>query len=387
MKKIIFIAQSLRIGGAQRALINQLNNLDKHKFEVSLFLYSQSGEYLNYLDDSIRVIKSNFILNCVGKTSKESKANIICFIVRNGLALIAKVFGSQKVFSVIFKYCKKIEGYDYAVSYLHNIAKDSLYFGYNKYILENIIASKKIAWIHSDYEIAKLNTDYNNNEYKSMDYVINVSNSMKEKFDSIVKLEKNKSRVIYNTLPIQEILNMSKAYNTQLEKDNFNIVTLCRMDSNKSVMELCEIAKYLFDSGSKFKWHFIGEGPLFKLCYEFTQKNNLEDVIMFHGFVANPYPIIKHSNLLVSGSKSETFGMSIAESLILNTPVVALYYPAIVEVLNDKNGIIVTNLNEISITIKNLIRDKAYYEKLKANTKLFKDYNSENELMIDEIFE
>ena len=385
MKKIIFVAQSLRIGGAQRALINQLNDLDKSKYEVSLFLYSCSGEYIDLLDDRIKIIKSNFLLTCIGKTLTESYQEKKYFIIRNMMAVLTKIFGSDRVFQIIFKRSKKLYGYDLAVSYHHNISNDSLYFGYNKFVLNNIAANKKIAWIHSDYINAKLNNDLNQSEYEKMDYVVNVSYAMKNRFDKMTGIEKSKSKVIYNILPVDQIMEESQEYDFSNYDDRFNILTLCRMDSNKSVLELCEIARRLLQKGYLFYWHFVGEGPLYKKVKHYAREYKLEKTIILHGFVANPYPILRKVNLLVSGSKSETFGMSITESLALNTPVIALCYPAITEIINDSNGIVVRDFGEMTHRIQKLMRNEEYYHKLQANSKLMIDYNSNNREVLDEI--
>ena len=385
MKKIIFVAQSLRIGGAGRALVNQLNDIDKNKYEVSLFLYSCSGEYLDLLDDGIKLIKSNFILSCIGRTYQETCKEKKYFLVRNIAAVLTKILGSDKVFHWIFKSSKKLYGYDIAISYHHNISKDSLYYGYNKFVLNNIEAHKKIAWIHSDYQIAYLNNQQNYSEYEKMDYVVNVSYAMKKKFDELTGIQESKSKVIYNIIPLEDIRARSTEYDYCCYEDRFHIVTLCRMDSNKSVLELCDIARRLSTKGYQFCWHFIGEGPLFKAMQQLVSFYELENSVILHGFIANPYPILKKADLLVSGSKSETFGMSIAESLALNVPVVALYYPAISELCDGSNAIVVRELGEIYESIQKLIRDEDYYQILKSNAKLTRDYNTENREELNKI--
>ncbi|MDK2810422.1 MAG: hypothetical protein PWR27_1131 [Petroclostridium sp.] len=378
MKKIIFVAQSLRIGGAQRALLNQLNDLSNNNdYEVSLFLYSPSGEYLEMLNKDIKIIKSRLLLHSIGITYNESKKNIFTYIVRNTIASLAKLLGSDIIFNFIFRFSPKLKDYDAAVSYLHNIDNHSLYFGYNKFVLNNIKANKKIAWIHSDYEVANLNTEYNNEEYNNMDYVINVSKAMKKTFDKFKIISESKSRVMYNILPADEIRKNSLENISYLDVNTFNIITINRMDNNKSVLELCQVAKVLVENNQKFIWHFIGDGPLYNKCRQFITENDLERYVFLHGFLSNPYSILKDANLFVSGSKSETFGMSIAESLILNVPVIALKYPAIGELI-DNNGIVVNDFDEMSIKIGKMIDDKNYYNSIKLKTRPLIDYNLQN---------
>ena len=46
MKKIIFFIPNLKHGGAEKVLVNLVNNLDKSKYEVTLFSILQLKSFL-----------------------------------------------------------------------------------------------------------------------------------------------------------------------------------------------------------------------------------------------------------------------------------------------------------------------------------------------------
>lgn len=57
MKKRIFIAiQYLEIGGAERALIGLLSSLDYMKYEVDLFVYRHSGEFMKFIPKQVNLL-------------------------------------------------------------------------------------------------------------------------------------------------------------------------------------------------------------------------------------------------------------------------------------------------------------------------------------------
>lgn len=57
MKKRIFIAiQYLEIGGAERALIGLLSSLDYTKYEVDLFVYRHSGEFMKFIPKQVNLL-------------------------------------------------------------------------------------------------------------------------------------------------------------------------------------------------------------------------------------------------------------------------------------------------------------------------------------------
>lgn len=45
MKKILFIAMSLKIGGAEKSLVNTLNLLDYSKWQIDLLLFQKKANF------------------------------------------------------------------------------------------------------------------------------------------------------------------------------------------------------------------------------------------------------------------------------------------------------------------------------------------------------
>jgi len=58
MKKILFAAYTLNIGGIETALVNLLNELVK-KYDITLVLEKKKGFFLNILNSKIKVIEYN----------------------------------------------------------------------------------------------------------------------------------------------------------------------------------------------------------------------------------------------------------------------------------------------------------------------------------------
>ena len=45
MKKVLFVIESLACAGAEKSLVNLLNEIDRTKYEIYLQLFSYGGEY------------------------------------------------------------------------------------------------------------------------------------------------------------------------------------------------------------------------------------------------------------------------------------------------------------------------------------------------------
>lgn len=81
---------------------------------------------------------------------------------------------------------------------------------------------------------------------------------------------------------------------------------------------------------------------------------NIADRVLFLGFQANPYPLIKHAAMLVLSSDSEGFGNVLIEALLCNTPVVSTRCPGGPEEILENNGMghALAELNEQSLADK-----------------------------------
>ena len=387
MKRILFVALSLKAGGIEKALVNQINDLaNQEQYKVDLVVFSNTGEYVNHIDKKVNVYEPNYVLSCLAKTFIESKKNIFCFLIRCLFLVLVKIFTNKIVYSFLFKCLKKIGVYDVAISYFQDSGSRNLRYGCNLYVLSNVIANKKVTWIHSDYLYQNLNYKSNNEICSQFDYVINVSETMKKKFDSLDIIDEQKSLFIYNRIDIENIklISLKESY---FNSSFFNIVTVGRIEPLKSSMKLCEIAKDLILKGYNIKWYFIGTGVQLNDCQNFANNNKLSDRIVFLGQKEFPYYYMKDADLFVSGSLTETFGLSIVESLVLNVPVVAYYYDAIGEVLNCNNGIVASDFDELKAKIEKMIVDKKFYIHIKDKTRLLSDYNFLNRMQVYKLIE
>lgn len=372
MKKIIIVSDSLRVGGIQRSLENLLNEIDYDKFDVTLKLFHFKKEYETRINRNVKIVHGSKILNFLNLSSREARnKGMVVFMFRKFLALLCRVFNSNLVYSLIFLFEKKLSGFDIAISYSNNINNKSVYFGVNKYVLEKINANKKITWLHVDFNEMKLNNPYNAKEYSKFDKIVHVSYAVKKSFTDIFPEMTDKSTVVYNFIPILKIRKLSQSFYVEKKIDK-TIISVGRFDENKSQKSFVDVAIYLKKMNINFQWWMIGDGPEINEVKKLLKANEIDDQFIMMGEIDNPYPYIKKADLFISASKSESFGLAIAESLVLNTPVVARDYPALEEIITGGvNGIISHGDNSmLSKTVYQILKDNEALLKLKNNTKL-----------------
>lgn len=117
-----------------------------------------------------------------------------------------------------------------------------------------------------------------------------------------------------------------------------NLVTVCRLDKNKNVIACLEVAQKLKSLSVVFRWIIVGDGTEREYITTQIADRKLEDVIVLAGYQRNPYPYIMNSDVMISTSLSESYGMAV----VLHVPAIAFSYPALTEVIDQgKNGFII----------------------------------------------
>lgn len=359
--KIIFVIDALRQGGIRTSFFNLINNIDLNKYDISLFSFHITEDDINQLPKGLNVILPNSLFDLAASTGEEVyKKSKSKYFFRKCLALACKVFNSDRIYDIIFKTENRKFNYDVAISFTNNVGDHSLYFGSNKFVLNKISSKKKISWIHANYEAMNLDTNINNNEYNDFDKIIAVSEETKDQFLKFNEEKRNKVCVIYNLINKKQ-LNIKSNENIDINISNnlLNFITISRIDENKDLSKAIDISLYLKSKGLKFKWLILGDGPLLEQLIEKTNSYKLNDCIEWYGYVNNPYPLLKQSDLYISTSKSEGYSLSIVEALFFSIPVLCGYYPSAKECISNESGwIINNNVSSYCEFLQDLINNK-----------------------------
>lgn len=125
--------------------------------------------------------------------------------------------------------------------------------------------------------------------------------------------------------------------------------------------------------------HIGGTGKLLETYQMLAKKLGIRNKCEFQGFVeVNQVPdFMSKLHFFVSASKSETFGMAMAEALATGLPVVATDSGGSVELINNENGILVRNRDASALAdaLKTMIQNYQHYnsEKIKASVNQYSE--------------
>lgn len=345
MKRILFVIPNLMHGGAEKVLINLVNNLDENKYDITLQTIFDVGVNKQYLNKNIKykyVFKKLF----------------------RGSTTIFKLFSTK----FLYKYLIKDE-YDIVISYLEGpTARIISGCPYN---------SKIVNWIHTEIKdeqqlsLGFRNSDEAKRSYGKFNKIVCVSDTVKQIFLETSGLNGTNMDVLYNTNETEQILEKSKenVYDVVFDKNTINICSVGKITKVKGYDRLVRVHKKLIDEGLNHHIYILGIGEDEDKINKYIEENNLQGTYTLLGFRDNPYKYVEKCDLFVCSSLREGFSTAVTESLIVGTPVVSTLCSGAQELLgyNNEYGLVVENSEEgIYEGIKKLLEDRellTYYRK------------------------
>lgn len=370
MIKINFYIHTLGGGGAEKALINMVNNMDPSVFDITVTTLIETGIYTSMLNDNI---KRKTVLHIPGFL-KRKITNDNGTLKKNS----EKISIGTKIYTFFWKF---LAWTLIPKSYFHNRHSDvvvSYLEGPTQIYVSKIpTKAKKIAWVHVDLSIEKKseiffkNKDTNAATYLKFDSIVTVSKRIKESLYSYIGLPKDtKIEVVHNAYDDNDInlrSNETVDYDFYDNGSEVKIVSVGRLSSQKGYDRLLKAVKEVKLEHSNFEILIVGIGEDFESLNEYIQSNNLSSNVRLLGYQQNPYPFIKNADVFFSSSRTEGFSTVVVESLILGTGIIATDCSGMDEILdNGIYGDIIENTDEaIYQALHNLVADNQVSIRLK----------------------
>ena len=388
-KKILFLIHTLGGGGAEKVLVNLVNNMDKNLYDVTLMTVIDTGVFKKDISPDVRyrtMIKVPFKkekVNDSGSLLKKKSGLSSKFI--KIYTMFWKVVPAKWVYMFFVK-----EKYDIEVAFLEGICAKIISGSTNK-------QSQKITWIHVDlmnqHKSANVFKNHSEEEavYNRFDSVVCVSNYVKEQFETMFQVKGNVV-VKYNPVNVQEIIKKSnETIETVQPKRKFTICSVGRLNAQKSYIRLLECHNRLKREGYDCDLWIVGEGTDRENLETYIVDNNLQDSVKLLGFKNNPYPYMKNADLFVCSSKAEGFSTVVTEALILGLPIVTTDCSGMKELLGDSEyGIITENsVDGLYTGMEKILSDEKLYRTYKMKAEMRgQTFNMENTINeIQDLFE
>lgn len=396
-KRLFFAIESLTLAGSEKSLIALLLKLDPKLYAIDLQLFHYGGELEKFIPESVHLLPE---LDYTEYTTKSWKDNIKEVFSKNRFTFLrAKLNYSiglrmrKRNHSEIAKlYWDTVNSafetsekeYDVAIAFAQGIP--------TFYVMDNVKAKKKLTWVNANMQFTEHNKNFQEKYYDQFDAIVAISEGTRDHLITIFPDLSLKYKVIPNIIDSQSITQMAGLYETALKDNEFNILTVGRLDDGMKGMDITiEASKILREKGLVFHWYVLGKGPYREAMEAYIKKHNLENHLSLMGTTDNPYPYFKEADLYVQTSRHEGYGRTIAEARLLNLPIVTTRFDTVfTQMIDGKNGLVTDmNAQAVADAIQLIMNDKELYNSIvdylkkqeKENNETIKKFDS----MIDKL--
>ena len=368
MKHIIFVMPTLRMGGAERALVSLLKTLDPKRVKVDLFLFERGGVLEKEVPSWVKIIQSDPIVrdmtlelrNYLGELLRHRKLSAA--ITRLKITAMARRRKNYFSWGAIEKYIPSVPGhYDVAVGFLEGFT--------DFFVADKVNADRKIGWIHTDMS-GKIFNKQEMAYYRKLDMLATISEKCRTAFITRSEYPGERMRVIENIVLPQEILHKAdETVDEMWDSSKVHIVSVGRLEYLKGMDIAAKTALILKENGCDFVWHIYGRGLMREEISQYVKQNNLSDCFILEGQRPNPYPYMKKADIIVQPSRREGKSLVLDEAKILGKAIVVTNYPSVTDQITDrKTGIIVdTTPQAIAEGVELLVTDKRLKSNLEDN--------------------
>ncbi len=315
MKKILFSAYSMEVGGIETALITLLKSI-KDKYNITLVLEKKEGIFLNEVPENIKII-----------TYKPNNFKIV--VIRKAINFI-----KQQIFKLRYK-----NQFDFSVCYAT--------YSYSSSFVARTASSNSALWVHNDYlnfyngDIEKYKNFFKKVNVDNFKKIVFVSENDKNTFTKYFENQSEKCIKCNNLIDYNKIIQKSKEPAIDFE-DKENMVTFINLgrhkEPQKKLSRIIEACKRLNQEGYIYRVIFVGDGEDSEKYQKQSEgMNNIE----FLGAKKNPYPYLKKSDCLLMSSDYEGYPVVFIESMILKKPIITTDVSDSLIDVKDKYGIVV----------------------------------------------
>lgn len=351
--KVLFRHRSMEMGGVEKVVLSMLNNLDKNKFDMTICLNMNQGELRNEFPKHIR---KTFITEGKEDFSKNSVIQKIQLAKRK--LRLNQAEKSPKIADAILK-----EQYDVEIA--------PTYAAFSSVLNSSNKNSKKIGWFHSDVTVPKMEPLLPDilKQIPQFDYFIFGSQQTRDIFvETYPDIQLPENKVILNAIPIDELKQKAEAFKPELPNVPV-FISVGRLHTRKGFHKLMNAHSKLLKDGFNHHIIVIGDGEEMGNLKKQAENLNVTNSFQLLGSMMNPYPYVKKADFFILPSESESWPLIIADSLILQKPIISTNVGGIPEMIDhEKTGYLINyEEGEMYDAMKKFLTEPQLVSNIKKN--------------------
>ena len=324
MKKILIVNNNMKVGGVQKSLNNLLWSV-ADCYDITLYLFSATGELMESLPPSVRVETCASPFRFLGISQSDCKGMPVSWLLRGALAAACRLFGRAFVIRLMDLGQKALpDTYDVAISYLQNGSPRSFYGGVNEFVLRKVRTGRKVAYLHCDYGRCGANNPANNRLYSSFDVIAACSEGCRRSFLGVVPELADRCVAAPNFHRYELIRELAHQEPVSYQAGRAHLLVVGRLAHEKAVDRAIRATARCVASGISASLHIVGDGNMRQGLESLVEELGAREYVHFYGEQGNPYRYMTNASLLLVTSYHEAAPMVIEEARSIGLPVLTV---------------------------------------------------------------
>ena len=292
MRRIIFFAKNMELGGVEKALLSLLNRLADPQTEITLVLEEQRGALLGQLRPEIRVEEHR--------------------VSRGGFAPLRKALNFSRRMLWAARHYRK---YDFSCAYCTYSVIGSR--------LAQYASGNSCLYVHSDYaaslpDEADFRAFFGALRVQSFESLVFVSNESRASFLKVYPELRTRCHVI-NNLVDDDAIRARAAEPCPVQPDGGAVFLFVGRleEESKRLTRMLEAFHIAHAANPSLRLWILGDGKDRALCEGRIESYHLQDAVTMLGAQPNPYPYLRAADCLLLTSEYEGFPVVYTEALAL----------------------------------------------------------------------
>lgn len=317
--KVLHIIPTLRVGGAEKLLIDTLEEMLRQGVECELIVLTNEQSFFRE-----RLSRMNITVHYSSCKSVYDPRNIL---------FIRSV----------------VRQHEYDCIHTH-LFSAQLFMA-----IVNAMSLKKLPLITTEHSTNNRRREnrlfyfFDSWMYKQYDQIIAITEGTRETLVRYLGKTEKKTVVIYNGLPLTDFQHAASVEQTWNPIENEVIILMVAgMRAEKDHKTLIRASHLLPEN---YRIVFVGDGELMHETMEYAEEHGRKSIV-FLGARSDVPSIMKASDIFVLSSNWEGFGLVVVEAAAAGLPIVASDIVGLREVVNDVNGLLFEQGNEFDLSEK-----------------------------------
>ena len=354
MTKLVLYTENYFPGGLERFIFDLLKS---DMFEIHVIVNSENSRIIKFVQDN----EINYtIIHLFGiriNTRKNSFYNKFVKMLNFFIYYISMFINYFKIKSILKKLSNYTNiiivngGYPAALSSLSaTVAAKRVAY---KNVGLSILSSPSPNYKYKAFCLFQLKIDSYIDKY--VDFYIPNSSKIKSELISLLGIEPHKINVVYTGVDFEENIEKIETlkYSNGSIKKNGSDVWIAMLGLLGSTKRQDIAIKAMAKLDKNFKLIIAGDGPDRNKLEKLVSSLNLENRVVFLGWIENTKDVYLFSDLVVFVSNQEGLPYVVSEAMSYKIPIIASAVGGIPEqVIDEKGGLLLNNNNEVELAEK-----------------------------------